>query len=120
MEPELIFMTACLIFCGLLIAWVLMIGPLGKRTLLGISGTLLSGLVMGAFWQAGQLGWVGLLLKPILGVWLGAALLCGFAIGSGQGKERGVRVSAAVLGAVGLLAHAVAMITFMWMAAMGV
>ncbi len=120
MQPEMIFMTACLGFIGLLAAWSLMAGHLRARVLLGVSGSLLGALVMGAFWQAGRFEWVGVLLKPILAVWLGAAVLNGFAIASGQGKPTGVRMAAAVLGVVGLLVHAGAMVMFMWIAAMGV
>ena len=120
MKPELIFMAACLGFGGLLAAWVCLAGTLRARALLGVSGSLLSALVMGAFWQADRFDWVGLLLKPILAVWLGAAMLCGSAVVSGLGKRKGVRVTAIVLSVIGLLLHAVTMATFMWMAAMEV
>lgn len=120
MRPEVVFMTACLGFGGLLVAWASMAGQLRARVLLGVSGSLLGALVMGAFWQADRLDWVGLFLKPILAVWLGAMVLSGMAIGSGWGKPKGVRVAAIVLGVIGLVLHAGAMVMFMWMAAMGV
>jgi hypothetical protein len=120
MEPELIFMTVCLGFGALSIAWCMMVGRLHARALLGISGALLGALVTGAFWQADRFEWVGMLLKPILAVWLGAMVLSGMAIGSGWGKPTGVRVAAIVLGVIGLVLHAGAMVMFLWMAAMGV
>lgn len=120
MELEQFFMTACLGFGGLLAAWILMVGKLGARVLTGIAGSLLGALVMAAFWQADRLEWVGLVLKPMLVVWLGAAMLSGFSVVSGMGRPKGVRLSAIVLGILGLLLHAVAMGVFMWMAAMGV
>lgn len=120
MQPEMIFMTACLGFVGLLAAWSLMAGHLRARVLLGVSGSLLGALVMVAFWQAGRFEWVGLFLKPILGVWLGSAVLTGFAITSGREMATGVRLTAVALGVIGLVLHAGAMMMFMWMAAMGV
>lgn len=116
MQPEMIFMTACLGFVGLLAAWSLMAGYLRARVLMGVSASLLGALVMVAFWQAGRFEWVGVFLKPILVVWIGAAVLSGFAIASGRGKPTGVRVAAGALGVVGLLLHAGAMLMFLWMA----
>ncbi len=120
MRPDMIFMTACLGFGGLVVAWASMAGHLRARSLLGVAGSLLAALVMGAFWQADRFDWVGQFLKPILAVWLGAATLSGLAIGSGWGKPNGVRMAAAALGVIGLVLHAAAMVMFLWMAAMAV
>jgi hypothetical protein len=120
MQPEMIFMTACLGFGGLVVAWAALAGSLRSRVLWGVAGSLLGALVMGAFWQADRFDWVGLFLKPILAVWLGAGVLSGFSIGSGKGKTPGVRATAVALGVIGLALHAGAMMMFMWMAAMGV
>ena len=89
MDPEMIFMTACLVFSGLLMAWLSMLGRLRARALLGVSGALVSALVMGAFCLAEHVEWVGVLLKPLLGVWLLAGVLCGFAVVSGSKEGHG-------------------------------
>lgn len=119
MEPVLIYMTACLGFGALFIAWCMMVGRLRAHALLGIMGALLAGLVMGALWQADHLPW-GIMLKPMLGVWMGAAALNGFAMTSVPEEPRSTRVLVIVLVVLGFVLHAGALLLFMALATMGV
>jgi hypothetical protein len=120
MEPELIFMTACLGFGALFIAWCMMVGRLRAWALLGISGALLGALVTGSLWQADQLPWLGTVLKPMLVVWMGAAALNGFAMSSVPEEPRSTRVLVIVLVVLGFVLHAGALLLFMALATMGV
>jgi hypothetical protein len=120
MSFELFFMSACTVFVVLCVGWGCTIGRLGLRALPGAAGSLLSALVMGAIWNADRFDWVGLALKPILAVWLGSMVLCGIAIAVGSEKEGGTRAVSLALGVTGLLAHAVMVVVFLWMATLGV
>ena len=119
MEPELIFMTACLGFGALFIAWCMMVGRLRAWALLGISGALLGALVTGSLWQADHLPW-GIMLKPMLVVWMGAAALNGFAMSSVPEEPSSTRLLVIVLVVLGFVLHAGTLLLFMALATMGV
>ena len=121
---DLLFMIPCLGFTALLAAWLVFAfsTDLRSRASFGIIGSLIAALMLGVLWQADHFPWLwqagGVKAVPV--IWLGAAVLNGFALASGRGRSRWVLATAITLGVAGFLLHAVGAFVFLWGAAMSV
>jgi hypothetical protein len=121
---DLLFMIPCLGFTALFAAWLVFAFTSGLRSRagFGIIGSLIAALVLGVLWQADHLPWLWQAggVKAIPMIWLGSAVLNGFAIASGRGRSRRVLATAISLGVAGFLLHALGGFAFLWGAAMSV
>jgi hypothetical protein len=121
---DLLFMIPCFGFTGLLAAWLVLAVFTNLRGLagFGIIGSLIAALMLGALWQADHLPWLwragGVKAIPI--IWLGAAVLNGFALASGRGRSKRLLAASITLGVAGFLLHAFGAFAFLWAAAMSV
>lgn len=83
----------------------------------GVLGGLLAAAVVGALWQADQLGafWA-FGLKPVLAVWLGSFVLIGLGIGAGWNGQGRLRPALVACGGACFCANTWAGLYFLWMA----
>ena len=121
---DLLFMIPCLGFTTLLAAWFVCAFTIDVRSRagFGIIGSLIAALMLGALWQADHLPWLWQVggVKAIPMIWLGAAVLNGFALASGRGRSKVALGTAITLGVAGFFLHAVGAFAFLWAAAISV
>ena len=121
---DLLFTVPCLGFIALLAAWLVLAftTDLRGRAGFGIIGSLIAAILLGVLWHADHFPWLwqagGAKAVPI--IWLGAAVLNGFALASGRGRSRRVLGTVVTLGVAGFFLHATGAIAFLWAATMSV